>query len=127
MVLLRIHVHVTAVQEVVSPGGTARMVLFSGNCDGDYFQGTIEPGGVDTQLAGPDGTGTLSARYMLTGTDREGRSARMFIQNEARFGEETHPRIWTDSPCLAFLESADLIGHIGHEDGHLLITIETAS
>ncbi|MBQ6529183.1 MAG: DUF3237 family protein [Clostridia bacterium] len=125
MTILNISVFVTRVQDVVSPRGTARMILFNGTCSGDYFTGTIDPGGVDTQYLDRNGSGTLSARYSLSGTDRDGRPARIFIENNARTGEETHPRVWTDSPCLAFLETAELIGHIRKEDDHLLITIET--
>ena len=126
MIILDLTVHVTGVQEVRSPSCTARMILFDGHCSGDYFQGEIEPGGVDTQYLAPDGQGTLSARYMLSGTDCEGKPARIFIENNARTGEETHPTIRTDSACLAFLESAQLVGHIHPMKDHLRITIETA-
>ena len=81
MIILDLTVHVTGVQEVRSPSGTARMILFDGHCSGDYFQGEIEPGGVDTQYLAPDGQGTLSARYMLSGTDCEGKPARIASAN----------------------------------------------
>ena len=46
MHILDLAIEVTGVQEVRSPSGTARMILFDGHCSGDYFQGEIEPGGV---------------------------------------------------------------------------------
>lgn len=125
MIILNLTILVTGVQEVVSSKGKARMILFGGSCTGDYFQGVIEPGGVDTQYVTADGKGTLSARYCLSGTDRDGKPARIFIENNAFFGEETHPRIWTDSAALAFLENEPLVGHIHSEKDHLRITIET--
>ena len=125
MVVLSLAVYVTGVQEVKSAKGIARMLLFSGSCSGDYFQGVIDPGGVDTQFVDTEGKGTLSARYSLSGTDSTGNPAHLFIENNARFGEETHPCIWTDSPCLAFLETTPLVGHIQKELDHLRITIET--
>ncbi len=113
MHILDLAIEVTGVQEVRSTRGTARMILFGGTCSGEYFQGVIEPGGVDTQFLNSDGSGTLSARYTLSGTACDGTSARLFIENNAR------------SPCLAFLETAKLVGHIHSENGHLRITIDT--
>ena len=126
MHILDLAIEVTGVQEVRSAHGTARMILFGGTCSGDYFHGVIEPGGVDTQFQNSDGTGTLSARYILSGTACDGTRARIFIENNARMGEETHPRIFTDCPRLAFLETAKLVGHIHSENGRLRITIDTA-
>ncbi len=125
MTVLELSVTVTSVREVVSPRGTVRMIHFTGSCAGPYFQGEIEPGGVDTQLPDASGRVTLSARYMLSGTDRDGNPARIFIENNALAGEETHPLIRTDSPCLAFLETAPLTGQIRSEGGCLRITIQT--
>ena len=105
MHILDLAIEVTGVQEVRSTRGTARMIL--------------------RQFLNSDGSGTLSARYTLSGTACDGTSARLFIENNARMGEETHPRIFTDSPCLAFLETAKLVGHIHSENGHLRITIDT--
>ena len=59
MHILDLAIEVTGVQEVRSTRGTARMILFGGTCSGEYFQGVIEPGGVDTQFLNSDGSGTL--------------------------------------------------------------------
>lgn len=126
MLIFKLNIHVTGVQEVQSARRTVKMILFDGDCEGDYFTGVIEPGGVDTQIIAQDGTGTLSARYSLHGTDKEGKPARIFIENNAEFGKPTHPRIWTDSECLRWLETAALRGQIKTDDGKLTILIETA-
>lgn len=125
MLVLKLKIDVTGVQEVAGEKQTARMILFGGTAQGDFFHGVIEPGGVDTQLDNRDGTGSLSARYSLRGTDREGNPAHIFIENNGEYGKPTTPRIWTDSPSLRFLETAPLRGHIIQEDGQLTILIET--
>ncbi|MBR6187185.1 MAG: DUF3237 domain-containing protein [Clostridia bacterium] len=125
MLVMKLKINITGVQEVVGAKQTARMILFDGTAESDFFNGVIEPGGVDTQIDNRDGTGTLSARYSLHGTDREGNAARVFIENNAEYGKATNPRVWTDSPALRFLETAPLRGHIMDEDGQLTILIET--
>ena len=125
MLIFKLRIDVTGVQEVAGEKQTARMILFGGACEGDFFQGVIEAGGVDTQIDSRDGTGTLSARYMLHGTDRDGNPARVFIENNALFGQVTRPRVLTDSPALRFLESTPLQGRIANENGQLIIYIET--
>ena len=101
-------------------------MLFEGTAGGSGFRGRILPGGVDTQRQNPDGTGTLSARYMLAGVDADGGPARVFIENTARMGSEwTAPVIRTDCASLRWLETAGLRGRILTEDGQLTILIET--
>ncbi|WP_172254976.1 DUF3237 family protein [Saccharibacillus deserti] len=54
-------------------GNSVVMISFTGHASGPYFEGRVLEGGVDTQIIGPSGTPhTLSARYMLRGTDRAG-------------------------------------------------------
>ena len=125
MEVLRVHVNVTGCHEVVSGDRTIRMLPFEGTCDGPYFRGTILSGGVDTQKAYADGTGTLSARYMIEGTDCEGNSCKMFIENNAEFNSYTVPTIITDSLVLKWLETANLRGRLEFPDGKLNIVIET--
>lgn len=125
MLVLKLKIDVQGVQEVTGARQTARMILFGGTAEGDFFNGVIEPGGVDTQMDNRDGTGTLSARYSIQGTDREGKNARIFIENNGEYGKPTSPRVWTDSPALRFLETAALRGHVTEENGQLTILIET--
>ncbi len=88
--------------------GSAVMIPFSGAAGGPYFNGRIIGPGVDTQRISPDGTATLSARYMLEGEDAEGRTCRIFIENQGSSGTGFHPMIVTDSPLLAEWERIPL-------------------
>ena len=125
--IMTLDVHITQVLETCSPSGTARLVLFDGTAEGPLFRGRILPGGVDTQLERPDGSGTLSARYMLEGIGLDGQPARVFIENRAVMGQsETAPCLRTDSPALAFLERMPLKGELSAEDGKLTIRILAA-
>lgn len=115
--LFSIHVILTQTHSVESPRGQVNMVLFEGSCDCPFFHGHILLGGVDTQR-----DGTLSARYMLEGTDDAGTPTRIFIENNGKWNSDgsctTHPMIRTDNPRLAWLEEAELTGGItGHEMG----------
>ncbi|MGN0779409.1 MAG: DUF3237 family protein [Aristaeellaceae bacterium] len=126
MLVLKLRIHVLGQQEVASAQALMRMILFDGYCEGPFFCGEIEPGGVDTQTIHADGSGTLSARYMLRGTDSAGNPSRLFIENNALLGDDTTtPRIWVDSPSLRWLETASLVGRITSEQGQLVILIET--
>lgn len=47
-----------------------------------HFEGTILPGAIDTQIIGSDGKlHTLSARYMVKGTDHTGEPCTIYIEN----------------------------------------------
>lgn len=117
MEILRLYINLTEINEVVSDSVTAKMLLFDGTCKSDIFNGTILHGGVDTQMVYPDGTGTLSARYIVEGQDNKGNSCRLFIENNAKLGADqivTEPKIVTDSKELKWLETTKLVGRIEH-------------
>ena len=117
MEILRLYINLTEINEVVSDSRTAKMLLFNGTCKSDIFNGTILNGGVDTQIIEADGTGTLSARYIVEGQDSKGNACRLFIENNAKLGADqiiTSPKIVTDSKELKWLETAKLVGRIEH-------------
>ena len=117
--LLTLHIQLLDTVEVASDRVRMVQISFTGTAEGPYFQGEILPGAVDTQTVRPDGTGNLSARYTLRGTDAEGKACMLYIENEAELGsEETRPTIVTDSPALAFLMEAGLTGrlHVTEEE-----------
>lgn len=122
-----IHVTLHDTIEMTSADHTVRMIRFGGNCDSDFFKGNILEGGVDTQIITADGTGTLSARYILEGTDCEGCSCRIFIENNGKFapGEPTvtTPVIYTDSNALKWIETAVLTGTVLPADGGVTVAI----
>lgn len=129
MEILRIFVTVDGCNALETSPRGVRMLPFSGHCDSPLFRGTILPGGVDTQVDLAPKQGTISARYMLEGTDDAGKACRLFIDNGAitREGTETvtHPRIITDSVSLKWLETAALTGRIEAKGDHLEIVIST--
>lgn len=115
--VLTFEVEITGVDEVKGSQGEAVMIHFIGSSDCAMFHGKILPGGVDTQKQMNGELRTLSARYILEGTDCEGQSCKIFIENNATIGkdgqiEDTVPRILTDSKALSFLETANLRGTI---------------
>ncbi|WP_340030323.1 DUF3237 domain-containing protein [Paenibacillus sp. FSL K6-1122] len=97
------------------------MITFTGSVTGKYFEGIVLGGGVDTQIIGKNGDPhTLSARYMLQGTDNTGHSCKIYIENNGNIDKtlktslfRTSPKMITDSKALSFLNRETLIGE-GH-------------
>lgn len=90
-------------------GGQVTMIPFSGSVRGRLFNGIVEPCGVDTQVVNGAGVRHMSARYMLTGTDREGQKCRIYVENNGWMDERqgpmkmpfhTVPTFYTDSKAL---------------------------
>ena len=109
-----------------SENGEVAMIPFKGSASGPVFTGIVEPCGVDTQVVNAANVRHMSARYMLTGTDAEGRPAHIYIENNGWFDDadstmpfHTVPFFRTDSPYLAPVLHRD--GFIGEgcveEDG----------
>lgn len=124
--ILKLNINLTKCIEVKGISQTARLALFDGSAEGEFFKGTILEGGVDTQKEYADSSkpGTLSARYVLEGKDYTGADCRIFVENNAIMGEaKTKPVILTDSKALSFLESAVLEGQIDTSSGELKILI----
>lgn len=88
--------------------GTVRMIPFKGTVAGPVFQGIVEPCGVDTQITNQNDVRHMSARYMLTGKDLEGRDCHIYVENNGWFTDGARPKPFrtvptfiTDSPALA--------------------------
>ena len=73
--VLTIQVSTWQMIEVKGKTAEAGMILFDGFCDCENFKGRILPGGVDTQKSFYPEARSLSARYILEGTDRNGKNA----------------------------------------------------
>ena len=112
--------------------GSVVMIPFSGTVKGEIFEGIVEPCGVDTQVKNAAGIRHMSARYMLTGKDKAGQDAHIYVENNGWFDENTGkmampfhtvPTFYTDSKVLApYLHRAQFVGE-GHQldDGlHIL-------
>lgn len=98
------------------------MIPFSCEAEGDYFNGKSIADGVDTQITTSDGF-SLSARYMLEGTDRCGKRCRLFIENNGTSLDNCVPKIFTDSDDLAFLETADLTAGVECTENGVIVRI----
>ena len=115
--VLIFNIEITGSEKVSGRTGEGEMICFTGDADCPEFKGKVLPGGVDTQKEQKGGRRTLSARYILEGTDREGKPCRIFVENngildENRQLEYTVPLIYTDSEALSYLETAKLRGTI---------------
>ena len=112
--------------------GQVVMIPFRGTVKGPLFEGIVEPCGVDTQVVNAAKIRHMSARYMLTGKDKDGREAHIYVENNGWFDERngemtmpfhTVPTFYTDSPALIpYLHRNQFEGE-GHifEDGlHIL-------
>lgn len=122
--IMALHINCKEVNEIKTETSIIRQICFDGTAEGNYFNGAILPGGVDTQVQKPGGAGTLFARYMLEGTDYTGKNCRLYIENEGEFSTDiTKPKVWTDSEALRNVFLEQLEGKIVHKDGNLIIEI----
>ncbi len=101
-------------------GGAVVMIPFGGTVTGEIFNGTVLPGGVDTQIVDVNNIRHMSARYMLDGTDHTGNKCKIYVENNGHFPKDeavpfkTVPTFITDSKVLA----PYLHGHIFRAEGH---------
>lgn len=117
-------INVTTYDAQVLEGADSKVVMipFSAQATGSYFNGQTVADGVDTQISTGDGF-TLSARYMLQGTDRSGSSCRLFIENNGTSLNDCRPRIFTDSRELAFLHDAELKADVKCVENGVVVSI----
>lgn len=122
--IFNIIIDILSVDEVNGRHITAKMISFNGTCEGQYFNGKIMDHGVDTQLIAKDGTGRVSARYMMKGVDCSSKPCKVFIENEGVIsgaGEiHTTPKIVTDSMELSWLQEEKLYGKVAVEEDNRL-------
>lgn len=97
------------------------MVPFTAEADGSYFKGATVFRSYDTQREDESGF-FLSARYILRGKDRSGRKCSIFIENNST-DDGIVPIVVTDSPDLAFLESADLYSRLESDGSKVTVRI----
>lgn len=118
-------VHVL-IDDTIKSDDRVSMVLFHGTVESDFFNGNILPGGVDTQIVEDDGHWTLSARYIIDGTDKDGTPTRIFVQNDGYMENDrvvTKPRFITANLKLKFLETNSFTGSLEGAPGGVTITI----
>ena len=128
--VLTIRALCTEDHRVQGTNSEAGMVLFCGEANHPNFRGFILPGGCDTQIRVGD-TVTMSARYMLEGTDCTGCRCRLFVENTGTLHLpnsddmiHTVPRIVTDSKALSWLETVVLSGTVSPDgDNRIIVRI----
>ncbi len=103
--ILTINVRTYAAEVLGSDSARVVMIPFDGEAVGEYFCGKTVGQSVDTQIS-KEGSFSLSARYMLEGTDFNGNKCRLFIENNGTSMDNCKPVIYTDSRALSFLENA---------------------
>lgn len=121
--VMTINVTTYEAQTVVSAERTVVMIPFSASAEGGLFTGITTGNGCDTQYVFPDGKMRLSARYMLSGKDRDGNDCRVFIENNGSSLDDCTPVIFTDSPALAFLQDAKLRANVECIEGGVIVRI----
>lgn len=84
------------------------MIPFKGTVESELFSGIVEPCGVDTQVVNAAYVRHMSARYFMTGTDKAGKNAHIYVENNGWFDDRTKtmpfhtvPTFYTDSEALA--------------------------
>lgn len=99
--------------------GNATMIHFGGRGEGPNFNGKVVKDSVDARLHFTGQVETLSARYILEGTDAKGNPCKVYIENNGidDNGMVTEPTIITDCPDYAWIESAPLHGTVSWEKG----------
>ena len=93
--------------KMITELGEVSMIPSSGTVDCELFKGIVEPCGVDTQIVDQTNMRHLSARYMLTGKDKDGQDCHIYIENNGWMENRpsmkftTVPTMLTDSKLLA--------------------------
>ncbi len=108
------NIDIGASEEVKGSNGNASMIHFRGSSDCAAFKGTIVSDCVDTRLQYSGQIQTLSARYILEGTDADGDPCKIYVENNGidDNGMVTEPTIITDNPDFAWVETAPLHGTV---------------
>lgn len=112
--------------DVTSPSydRTVSLVYLFYNLRKYNFNGEIIGTGVDTQKYDINSDKcSLSARYMLQGTDKDGKECGIFIENGLKDQNGWHPMIVTDSECLSTWEDLPLIATVDGTDKGVLVQI----
>jgi hypothetical protein len=98
-----------------SDSASASMIGFSCTADSDTFKGKgVNNSFVDTRNQFKGQVQTLSARYILEGTDDEGNECKVYVENNGIDNGDmiTEPTIITDNPKWAWIETAPLHGTV---------------
>lgn len=100
--VLVIHVEIdpSGVVSLTGTNGSVTMIPFKGTATGPLFNGIVEPCGVDTQVTNQNEVRHMSARYMLTGRDKDGKDCHIYIENNGWFTDGAHPKPFRTVPTF---------------------------
>ena len=121
--LFEIDVTINGSQSVRGSTRDICMIFFSGEASGKYFSGKVIGTGTDTQNIMGDGSVFLSARYMLEGTDIDGKSCRIFKENNGSHEKGFLPKIVTDSKALSVFEEMPLRAEITGTEKGVIVSV----
>lgn len=126
--LIRVYVRLKEIHSVETEEATITMILFDGEFECELGKGVVLPGGVDTQKHMKGEPKTLSARYILEGCDKQGKTFHIFVENNGVDDGSpvfyTTPAITTDAAELKWMEKEPLMGTVeGDGDMRVLIKI----
>lgn len=112
-------IDIGATDSITGKGGKASMIHFSARGECENFNGKTVADSVDTRLKFTGMIETLSARYIMEGTDSKGNPCRVYVENNGidNNGMVTEPIIITDCPDYAWMETAPLHGTVSWETG----------
>ena len=112
--LFRFFIDIGGSDAVESVDRSMSMIHFGASGEFENFNGKTVRDSVDTRLNFPDQVQSLSARYILEGTDKNGNPCRIYVENNGidDNGMVTEPTIITDCPEYAWIESAPLHGTV---------------
>ena len=112
-------IDIGATDSVAGKGGKASMIHFNARGECENFNGKTVADSVDTRLKFTGMIETLSARYIMDGTDSKGNPCRVYVENNGidNNGMVTEPIIITDCPDYAWIETAPLHGTVSWETG----------
>lgn len=118
--IFRFFIDIKPTDEVKGTSVSTSMIHFGGRGDFDTFKGEVVGDSTDTRIQYKGQTQTLSARYILEGTDAKGNPCRVYVENNGIDDNgtmTTEPIIITDCPDYAWIESAPLHGTVSWESG----------
>lgn len=107
-------IDIGASEEVHGNTANTSMIHFGGRGKCDNFTGEVVADSVDTRIQFNGQVQTLSARYILNGTDAKGNPCNVYVENNGidDNGMVTEPIIITDCPDYAWIETAPLHGTV---------------
>ncbi len=89
--------------------GAVTMIPFQASVESNLFSGTTLPGAVDVQIENPAKSRHMCAKYMFSGTDRDGTPCQLFVQNDSWLAPIMRNEPYFDG-CPMFLTDSKLLG-----------------